>query len=258
MNATGEDISAGVLVAAHPARRVPSTLRPYLFQLVFAIYLPALLIADRFAGDERSQALLGVATFMFLFLASRASPARERRLVWLAVGFWTAVEIVGSRVWGIYGYRMENLPLFVPAGHGLIYLFGLRCARTPFGLKHGAMFARITVMIAGGWALAGLTILPFWTGRLDLAGALLFPIFAWGIRRSRRATFYAAVFVATSALEILGTALGTWTWAESQPLTGISQGNPPSVIAGAYCIWDATLRRISPRLHAAAVDGEAR
>ena len=34
------------------------------------------------------------------------------------VGIATLGEIVGSLVWGLYGYRLENLPAFVPPGTG--------------------------------------------------------------------------------------------------------------------------------------------
>jgi hypothetical protein len=54
------------------------------------------------------------------------------RLQTLAVvGFATVGEIVGSLVWGLYGYRLGNLPAFVPPGHGLVYLAGLSLATLP-------------------------------------------------------------------------------------------------------------------------------
>ena len=59
--------------------------------------------------------------------------------------------------------------------------------------------------------------------------------------RGRAPLVYAAAFVVTSYLELLGTALGTWAWVPHDPITGlISMGNPPSGIAGAYCVLDAT------------------
>ena len=40
----------------------------------------------------------------------------------------TVLECVGSLIWGAYTYRLSNLPLYVPAGHGLFYLSALRAA----------------------------------------------------------------------------------------------------------------------------------
>ena len=40
----------------------------------------------------------------------------------------TCAEVVGSIIWGVYTYRLENLPSFVPPCHGLVYLAGVSLA----------------------------------------------------------------------------------------------------------------------------------
>jgi hypothetical protein len=222
--------------------------RPYAYHLALAIYLPCLLVADALVANARQQLALGGLTALFLYVATRASPRDERRLVWLAVGFWGAIEVFASRVWGIYGYRFGNVPLFVPFGHGAIYLFGLRAARTPLALARPEALLRLALGAAAVWAVAGLTVIPWLTGRWDVAGASLLPVLAYGLRRSRSATFYASVFFATCALELLGTGLGSWTWANTQPVTLLPSGNPPSVVAAAYCLFDFLLLRVAVRL----------
>ena len=59
----------------------------------------------------------------------------------------TALEIIGSIGWGAYRYRLGNLPLFVPAGHGLFYLAALRTASLPL-LQRNA--TRIVVAVTSG------------------------------------------------------------------------------------------------------------
>jgi hypothetical protein len=226
--------------------------RPYAFHVTIAVYLPVLLLLDARADHRWQQHVLGIATAGLLLFATRYSPKAERRFIWATVAFWTLVEVFGSLVWGIYIYRFDNVPLYVPFGHGLLYLFGLRAVRTPLAARHGRSLMLGAVVVAAIWALGGLTVLPLLTGRIDIAGALLMPIFIYGITRSRMVGFYAAIFVATSALEIIGTALGNWYWVETQPWTGIPQGNPPSVIAGAYCIWDSVASRLARRVPALA------
>jgi hypothetical protein len=227
---------------------VAAHLRPYAYHLALAVYLPCLLMADALVANARQQLALGGLTALFLYVATRASSRDERRLVWLAVGFWGAIEVFASRVWGIYGYRFGNVPLYVPFGHGAIYLFGLRAARTPLALARPGLLLRLALGGATVWAVAGLTLLPWLTGRWDVAGAALLPVLAFGLRRSRSATFYASVFFATCALELLGTALGSWTWAATQPVTLLPSGNPPSVVAAAYCLFDFLLLRAAVRL----------
>ena len=42
--------------------------------------------------------------------------------------FATVAEVIGSLIWGVYRYRLHNLPLFIPPAHGLVYLSGVALA----------------------------------------------------------------------------------------------------------------------------------
>jgi hypothetical protein len=192
------------------------------------------------------QYLLGGLTFLVLALALRGSPARERWLVLTCVVLASALEVFASLVWGEYRYRFGNVPLYVPAGHGMVCLFALRAARTPLLLRHGRAISMLVLAVAGTWALAGLSVVPWYLhGRKDTGGALLFPIFAAFILRSTRYRYFTAVFVATTLLELFGTGLGNWTWAVSAPVVRFGAGNPPSVIAGAYCVLDGAVLAVA-------------
>lgn len=50
---------------------------------------------------------------------------------------------------------------------------------------------------------------------------------------------YLAAFFITTWLELIGTAVGTWHWAEIDPVLNLPQGNPPSGVAAWYCLVDA-------------------
>ena len=161
--------------------------------------------------------------------------------VWTCVLVATGFEIFGSLVWGIYRYRLHNLPLFVPPGHGIVYLFGLLAAQTPVVQRYGRRVAYAVLGAASIWAALGLTMLPLLTGRLDIQGALCLPVFAYFLLRSPRWPLFAAVFLIVSELEICGTSFGNWYWMPVAPWTHIPSGNPPSVIAGGYCVIDGSV-----------------
>jgi uncharacterized membrane protein len=223
-------------------------LRPYTFHITLAVYWPILLYADTQAQTLAHQHALGVLTFAFLFVATRFSPQIERRQVWLMVGIATSVELFCSVVWGVYSYRWGNVPLFVPPGHGLLYLFALRAARTPLMVDHSKKVRNVTLTCATLWAIGGLTVGPLLVGRVDALGALLWPIFVW-LMRKPAAMVYAASFFATAELELLGTGFGNWTWAAAAPVTHLPAGNPPSVIAGGYCLLDAVTSKVASLRH---------
>jgi hypothetical protein len=84
-----------------------------------------------------------------------------------------------------------------------------------------------------GWGLAGVTILPAADASGAMGCAFLIAVLLW-----TRRPVYAGVFVAVAALEIYGTAIGTWTWQPVVPVLGMPQGNPPSGAASGYVVFD--------------------
>jgi hypothetical protein len=215
--------------------------RPYWLHAYLLTYTPLLLLADSRISALWQQWALGVLTFVVLYLCTLKAPKEQRLQIWLCVGVATGFEIFGSLIWGLYRYRLHNVPLFVPPGHGLVYLFGLLAMTTPVVRQHGKRVAHVILALAGAWAVAGITILPLITGRFDLQGAMCLPVFAWFVLRSPRWALFAAIFIATGELEIVGTTLGNWAWLPVAPWTHIPSGNPPSVIAGGYCVIDASV-----------------
>jgi hypothetical protein len=59
---------------------------------------------------------------------------------------------------------------------------------------------------------------------------------------------YAGVFLVVAALELYGTAIGTWRWARELPGLGIPDGNPPSGVASGYVWFDVMALLLAPHL----------
>jgi len=224
-------------------------LQPYTFHIALALYWPILLYVDTQIKTLTQQYALGLFTFAFLFVATRFSTRTERRQVWLTVTIATCVELFLSLVWGLYQYRWGNVPLFVPPGHGLLYLFALRAARTPLMLDRGRTVKHLALACATLWAVGGLSVAPLFLGRVDVFGALFLPILVVLMRRPR-ALVYAATFFIAVELELVGTGLGNWAWATAAPVIHLPAGNPPSVIAGGYCVLDVVVSKAASFLPA--------
>jgi hypothetical protein len=202
-------------------------------------YLAALLEVDT-RVDLRAQLALGVLTWIVLALACLPLEARRRAQVAGVVLFATVGEVTGSLLWGVYHYRLHNLPLFIPPAHGLVFLAGCSLAAA---LRERAVVA-LAALGSVGWGLAGLTVLP----RLDVAGAVGVPLLVAFLWRSRNRAAYAGVFLVVAALELYGTAIGTWRWAERLPGLGIPDGNPPSGVASGYVWFDVMAMLAAPWL----------
>jgi hypothetical protein len=204
-----------------------------------AAYLAALLALDHYA-TYHGQLALGVLTWLVL-LVSLARVSGERRAQTLAVVcFATIGEVTGSLIWGVYHYRLHNLPLFIPPAHGIVYLTGLSVAAAFRG--HTRALVVSAAALAFGWGLAGLLLLP----QRDVAGAVGVPLLLLFLWRGRNRAIYAGVFLVVAALELYGTAIGTWHWARTLPGLGISDGNPPSGVASGYVWFDVMALLTAP------------
>ena len=195
------------------------------------------------------QPVLGLCAWIILAGLLWLSTPMERVQTLGVVVVATFFEIVGSILWGAYIYRHQNLPSFVPPGHGMVYLFGLRLTQTR--LVRANPKALVTLCTVGvlGWAALGLGVLP----RLDVAGAIGAVILALFMTRARTGVIYAGVFVYVAFLELYGTWLGTWFWVPEVPGIGVPNGNPPSGIAGGYVFFDMASLALAPFAMAALV-----
>jgi hypothetical protein len=204
-------------------------------------YLATLLALDHFASYPE-QLALGVITWLVLGLALRRATLERRVQTLGVVTFATIGEVTGSLIWGVYHYRLHNLPLFIPPAHGLVYLTGLSLAASLE--RHTGTLVVAAASIAATWGLLGLTVLP----RRDVAGAVGVPLLLLFLWRSRFRAVYAAVFLVVAALELYGTAIGTWRWARTLPGLGIPDGNPPSGVASGYVWFDVMALLITPMI----------
>jgi hypothetical protein len=208
---------------------------------LIAGYLAALLAVDT-QVDLHGQLVLGGLTWIALAVAARPLPVERRAQVAVVICAATVAELTGSIIWGVYSYRLHNLPTFVPPAHGLVFMAGLSLSEAL--RRHARALVVAAATIAATWGILGLTVLP----RLDAAGALGVPLLLAFLWRSRARAAYAGVFLVVACLELYGTAIGTWRWAEQVPGLGVPDGNPPSGVASGYVWFDVMALLFAPRL----------
>jgi hypothetical protein len=150
----------------------------------------------------------------------------------------TIGEVVLSVVWGLYAYRLGNVPLFVPPGHVLLLLVGLRLA------DHVPESAARAIL-----GCAGVYSIAVAAAGIDTLGIALFAVFAVAsyVMPSQR-RLYASTFVLSLALELYGTWLGNWTWAAVVPRLELVTTNPPGAAGAFYCALDALVAAASLQL----------
>ena len=231
----------GVPHLASIARTIFDRPGPFIL-MTLALTIIALAIDQQV--DLTGQRLLGLVAWAILAVSMIYLSPLERTRVGVVIVVATFGEVVGSIIWGAYDYRLGNLPWFVPPGHGLVYLTGLRISQLGAVRRRGDLFVGLALTFLAGWALWGL----FLAERRDVAGAIAAAFLAYFLLRGRARTLYAGVFVFVAFLELYGTWIGTWTWAEHLPGSRIPDGNPPSGIAAGYVLFDIAAITFAPAL----------
>ena len=175
------------------------------------------------------QALISVAIWgLLLHLLAQVDMA-ERRALMACLVIATAGEIFLSLVWGLYTYRLENIPPFVPPGHVLLLMLGIALAQ-----RMSKRTAEAILGCAAAYALVAAA-----TGIDTFALPLLAALAAISFLMPNHRPLYASTFVLSLALELYGTWLGNWTWAREVPVIALVTTNPPGIASAFYAVLDA-------------------
>lgn len=206
-------------------------------------WVTAVLILDSDAS-RWLQRSLGVVTWAVLVAVLSREAGLVRIQTVVVVVLATIVEFTFSPLLEVYTYRFDNVPAYVPPGHGLVYLAALAIGRTTFVRTHTRGCMLWALAGVGSWAAYGLVF----ADRLDVLGAFWFVCLAGFLAWGPSPGLYVGAALVVSYLEILGTSLGTWSWQAHDPTGVVAIGNPPSGAAGGYGWFDLAALLLAPRL----------
>ena len=179
--------------------------------------------------DLPGQLAIGAAVWALFLGLIAPLPASERRLYLACVAIATAGELFLSLVWGLYTYRLGNVPMFVPPGHALMLMLGFSLTRR--------MPEKAAVAILGG--AGAYTLLAAASGLDTLAVPLYLMLAVSVLSLPAHTRLFASSFVLTLTLELYGTSLGNWRWEREVPWVGLVTTNPPAIAGAFYCTLHA-------------------
>ena len=207
-------------------------------RLLLMVAMLAVSLAADVHTDIIGQTFLGLVIWSAVFFALNGADQDRRWAAMACLVIATAGEIFLSLGWGLYAYRLGNIPLFVPPGHVLLLLLGLSLAtRMP------DTAALAIIVCAGAYSLAAAVV------GTDTFGVLLFSVLAVAsLAMPRQRRLYASTFVLALGLELWGTWLGNWSWSREVPEMQLVTTNPPLAAGAFYCVLDALVVIASTRL----------
>lgn len=202
--------------------------------LIFATIIVGLL-ADVALGAY-GQPVASALVWLVFLLVWRSTPKPGRLALASVLAIATAAECFLSLAWGLYSYRLENVPMFVPPGHVILFFLGMRLAeRVPKSTEWIVPLAFAPIVAAFAWS-----------GR-DTMGVVYFAFFLACLWISPSRRLYSTMFVLSLAMEIYGTWLGNWNWAAVVPWVGLTSFNPPLAAGAFYCVLDLIVVSIAAR-----------
>ena len=184
-------------------------------------------------GPSGSQSLVSLWTWGALLWVAWHSTAAHRRELAACVVLATLGELFLMEVWGLYDYRLLNLPLFIPPGHALVFTAAMRISRRVPSWFPWSVFGASAVYVA----IAG------WTG-IDTQGVLWFAVLAGFMRWGREQSLYGVAFMMALVVETYGTSLGGWRYHPVEPWFGLTTTNPPVFVGSIYCTLEVMVRRV--------------
>lgn len=186
------------------------------------------LAADIYTGFAGQAAISAAVWALLLYLLASVDRA-ERHALMACLVIATAGEIFLSLVWGLYTYRLHNIPLFVPPGHVLLLMLGIALAQR--------ISKRTTHVILG--CAAAYALVAAATGVDTFAIPLLVALAAISFVMPNHRPLYASTFIVALVLELYGTWLGNWSWAREVPVIALVTTNPPGIASAFYAVLDA-------------------
>ena len=165
-----------------------------------------------------------------LYLYSKANK-RVREQIIYAVLIATAGEYFFSKFLGMYTYRLENIPHYVPAGHAIVNLAVYNFIRQPKVISNRVKLERILYFVIGIYATYFLVF------KNDILGfALTVLAFYFFIKRPKERLFYLSMYLTVAIVELIGTGYGSWWWPSTWfgKIDFLPSANPPSGISIFY------------------------
>ncbi|NLQ16179.1 hypothetical protein HGG82_00900 [Marinomonas sp. M1K-6] len=181
----------------------------------------------------------GLVFLCFAWVYSRVA-TKLKKLMLYGVVLALLGEVVFAIWLGMYEYRLENVPLYVPLGHSLVYA-------AVFYLQKEKIIQRNKTRVVSVLYWAMIVYSSLWlVFDKDVFGFLCMLGVVYFLRKKpSNELFFLIMFFMVVYLELLGTYYQCWVWPETwfNKVPFITSSNPPSGISVFYfafdigCLW---------------------
>lgn len=205
---------------------------PVFFILWLGLFIDSKLISSYFVNSQYITNIL--VSLVFIWIYVNVSIKIKKLMVY---GLILAVlgEVLFTLILGMYSYRLNNLPLYVPLGHSIIYAAVFYMAKEPILKRNKELTINILFILmliySTAWLIFGNDIFGFI--------CMLLIIFLFR-KKPHTKLFFLIMFFMIVYLELIGTHYENWYWPKIwfDKISFIPSANPPSGISVFYFGFD--------------------
>ncbi|MDQ7003554.1 MAG: hypothetical protein Q9N67_00960 [Ghiorsea sp.] len=207
---------------------------PGIIVIGLGLFIDSLYVAQFTDHGQNITNALVLAVFLWILWKS-SKVTRFLMLAGVPIAF--VGEVTLSIGLGMYTYRLENVPHYVPLGHAIVYASIYYISKEPWVRQRQQSIIKILYGIMFLYSLLWLIFAQ------DVFGFLCMVIAMLLFRRfPDTKLFFLMMFFMVVYLELIGTYYGCWVWPPIwfDVFTWIPSANPPSGIGAAYFLFDAS------------------
>lgn len=217
-----------LLASKSPLYAASKSLGLLFFFLLTGLYLDSYLFLK---VTEHAQWYANIVMFVVVFIVFLQVTKRAKEQMITAILIAIIGEYLFSIVMGMYTYRLENIPHYVPPGHALVYIAVLYFSKASSIIKfriHLEKFFTIFILFYAS---------IFLIFKSDVFGFAMTAVTLLLLRnKPRERLFYLTMYITVAFLEIVGTTYLCWEWPSIAwgVFDFLPSHNPPSGISFFY------------------------
>jgi len=206
---------------------------PVLVTLWLGLFLDSYIVAEYFPQNQLLTNALVILVFIWVF--SHVSKVAKQLMIF-GVFLAYAGEVILALGLGMYTYRLDNVPFYVPLGHALVYAAVYYMTREQWLRKYKQDINNtlyfLIILYATLWLIFAQDVLGF---------ACMLIILLMFRRFPDTKLFFLLMFFMVAYLELVGTYYQCWAWPEIWfgKISWVPSANPPSGISVIYFAFDA-------------------
>lgn len=201
---------------------------------IFALGLDSVLFTQFYFDARQITNFLSISYFLVLFFVS---DSYLRKLMFTMILLSYLGEIIFCKLLGMYNYRNEAIPLYVPFGHAIVYGSGFIFAHTSWAIRQEK---KVRVVFTILFTMLFLFVGIFLNDVFSMLFGLMFFLL---LKRKRWQNLYYFIAVCVVFIELVGTFFQCWTWVPK--IFGIIPAiNPPLGAVFFYAGGDVLLVKI--------------